>query len=148
MAIATLVHPIQGTVNFINAVTPTGWPIDVANAEEEELRSPGVDGRRWRTTSKQETEITMTTIADATTYAAVIALAQTHMRCKTGDPVIVTVTISGKNYRFRNVHVLDVQPQAVPGPAVGANATSGSTAHLITAWRLMLMDTATVGEVG
>jgi hypothetical protein len=148
MPLATMAHPTVGTLNFLMASTPTGWPIDVANAAEEELTSPGVDSKRWRTTSQQETEITMTTLADSTTYAGVITIAQAYLRCKSGDPVTITVSISGTTYRFRNVHVLDVQPQTIPGAVVGTGATVSSAAHVIAQWRLILMDTAVTGEIG
>ncbi len=148
MAVGTLVHPQSGTFSFLIMSTPTGWPIDQFNIEEEELRSPGVDGRRWRSVSVQHAEISMSTLADATTYAACVTLAKQYRTCQSGLPVTVTVAIAGVTYRFRNVHVLGVSPQVVAGGVFGSGATAGSTAHVFCQWQMILMDPALTGEVG
>ncbi len=148
MAVGSITHPTVGALSFILMNTPTGWPIDQFNIEEEELMSPGVDGKRWRTVSTQHAPIQLTTLADATTYAACITLAQQYRKAKTGDPVILAVTIAGTTYRCRNVHVVDVSPQVNAGGVFGAGATTGSTAHVMCQWQLILMDTTLTGETG
>ena len=148
MTAAYITHPTYGTWGFASMLTPTGWPIDQANAVEEELTSPGVDGKRWRTSSVQETEIQITSLSDFTSYDLAIVAARTYLKMKSGDPVLILVTIRGVNYRFRNVHILDVMPRAVPGTVVGADATANSVAHVVTEWRAVLMDTTVTGENG
>ncbi len=148
MAVGSIVHPQAGTLSFLVMSTPTGWPIDQFNFEEEELRSPGVDGRRWRSVSVQHAEISMRTIADATTYAACIALARKYRTCQSGDPVTVTVAIAGTTYRFRNVHIIGVSPGVDAGGVFGSGATAGSTAHVSCQWQMILMDPALTGETG
>lgn len=146
MAVGSIVHPTVGTLGFLVMSTPEGWPIDQSSTDEEELRSPGVDGLRWRTTSYQHAPVVMTTLADDTSYATLIGLARKYRKCKNGLPVTVAVTIAGVNYTFKNVHVIDVQPRVSPGGCYGAGAASGSAAHIEAVWSLILMNTAATGE--
>ena len=146
MAVGSIAHPAVGTKSFLVMSTPTGWPIDQFRIDEEELRSPGVDNRRWRTVSVQHQEIALTTLMDFDTYANAIIAARDYIRMKTGDPVTVTVTIAGRSYRFSNVHILEVAPQAFPGGMYGAGATAGSTAHVQCQWVMILMDTTATGS--
>lgn len=148
MAVGSITHPFYASANFLVMSTPTGWPVDQFNAEEEELRSPGVDGKRWRTTSIQHMPITMTTVMDSTTYNGCILLARFYRLMKTGDPVVLAVTLAGTTYRFRNVHIVDVNPQVSAGAVYGAGATASSAAHVICTWQLILMDPASTGEIG
>lgn len=146
MAVGSITHPTYGVQSFLVMATDTGWPIDQFNVDEEEMRASGVDGKRWRTLSVQHQPITMQTVADDTTYALCISKARTYRKFKSGDPVIVSVAIAGVTYTFRTVHVLDVSPQVAAGGVYGSGAASGSAAHVLATWQLILMDTAVTGE--
>lgn len=150
MATVSIMHPLSsvGTLNFLAATSQTGWPIDVATVVEEELTSPGIDGKRWRTQMHQHTEIQMNTLADATSWDLAKQQAQLYLQAVTGDPVTLTSTIAGTTYRWRNVHILGVQPLVAPGGCFGAGAASGSAAHIIGTWRLILVNPFGTGETG
>ncbi len=146
MPAASLTHPSLGALSFLVARSASGWPVDQADADEEELRSPGVDGRRWRTTSDQHTQFQISTLIDCTDYKQAITLARKYLACKSGEPVILTATIAGVSYTWRNVHIVNVQPQPEPGTVTGAGTSSNTTAHVNATWDMILMDTAATGE--
>jgi predicted signal transduction protein with EAL and GGDEF domain len=145
MAAATIVHPTYGTFSFIVATTPEGMPPDQFSIEEEELRSPGVDGRRYRTLSVQHPLISMETVADATTHAACVRLSRLYRKAMDGVPVQLNCTIAGTAYKFLDVHIEGVSPVVRIGAASGAEATSGSQAHVLCSWSLRLMNTGLTG---
>lgn len=144
----TVTHPTQGSFNFLASWTDGGWPTDVPLPLEEELRSPGVDGARYRTLGLQEKVFNLSTIVDATAYALAITTAQSHMQLMDGNPVVWSVTMGGALYRYLNVHVLNVTPKCNAGPVVGANALSNSAAWVLTQWQLRLLDTTAQGQTG
>jgi hypothetical protein len=118
---------------FLTFATPTGWLVDQYAVDEEELRSPGVDGRRYRTESQQFPPFTAETIADADSYAAAIARARQYLRTQGGYGDLA-VTIDGTEYRIRRVHVLHVAPRCQPGKVVGAGASAAAAASVLGAW--------------
>ncbi len=123
---------------FLAARMPAGYFDDEAIAQAEELITPGINGRRWRTLFRQFPSFQMTTTHDATEYATA-ALAKQRAEGLVQKLVTLQVTIAGISYTMRNVHVSAVAGQLFPGPLCGAGTASG-TAHVDLTWQFELTD--------
>jgi hypothetical protein len=129
----------QGTsLPFLAARFPAGYFDDEPIAQAEELITPGIDGRRWRTLFKQFPSFQMTTTHDATEYATA-ALTKQRAERLVQKLVTLQVTIGTVSYSMRQVHVSGVAAQLFPGPLCGAGTGSG-TAHVDITWQLELTD--------
>ncbi len=138
MVAANLSVPPIGAFVFLTASSLNGWPIDQVSASEEELRSPGVDGRRWRTESQQQAIIQMQTVIDLATYDAAIVLARSYRRSK-GLVGTLTATIAGTGHIYPKVHIADVMPRVMPGGVFGSGALAGSGGWIICDWNLIVI---------
>ncbi len=126
---------------FLAAQTPVGMVQDRALDQAEELMTPGVNGRRWRTLFAQYPSFEMRTFHEATNYAVGIGMKRTAENL-TQKLVRLNVTISTTTYAYIDIHVSAVLATVHPGPIVGAGAGSG-TSHVEILWQLeMTSDTA------
>ena len=123
---------------FLAARMPAGYFEDEPIAQAEELITPGINGRRWRTLFKQFPSFQMTTTHDATEYATA-ALTKQRAEGLVQKLVTLQVTIGTVSYTMRQVHVSGVLAQLFPGPLCGAGTASG-TAHVDITWQLELTD--------
>ena len=123
-------------VTFLIARTDAGYINDTPTEQAQELTTPGVRGRRWRTVFEQFEPFQLYTVIDAATYAAAIQTKRTIEGFAEGLARL-DVTIAGANYSFTDVKVLGKPAAAlVPFRAIGANATG--QAHVICLWNLVL----------
>ena len=124
------------TLNFVIARTSDGFVSELVQSVTEEMTSPGVDGRRWRTLYDQFPTFTMETVSDATAYADAI---QYHNRAQSfkNELCKMTLTIAGTNYTWSDVHVNDVSSAAVAAPVVYSGSASG-VAHMLARWELVM----------
>jgi len=134
--IATANDATGGTLAFLTAVAPTGFPLTLFSHQEEELTTPGVDGRRWRTVFDQAAPFTLDTIQDCATYSAAMTLAETYHRTR-GRLITLTATIGGTTRTFSRLHILDVTVRATPARTVGSGVLAGATAAVVATWTLV-----------
>jgi hypothetical protein len=129
----------QGTaLPFLAATFPAGTFDDEPVAQAEELITPGINGRRWRTLFLQFPAFQMTTTHEATEYATA-ALTKARAEKMVQKLVTLQVTIDGVAYSMRQVHVSAVIARLFPGPVYGAGTGSGE-AHLDLTWQMELTD--------
>jgi len=126
------------SITFLAAQFPAGFMDLVAIDQAEELMTPGVDGRRWRTIYKQFPSFQMTTISEAATYNAAAALKKVAEKM-VQKLVRLTVVIDAVPVIMREVHVSAVAPRIFPGPIFGAG-TGINLAHIENTWQVELTD--------
>lgn len=114
-----------------------GFLFDEPAAVEEELTTPGVDGKRWRIESYQHRPVVVETLAALVNFTSAIAQARVYHKA-VGRLASVYVGIGSGSEQFTNVHVLDVRPIPRPGKPVGGGASTDSEAHVIALWTLQL----------
>ncbi len=131
------VSPIGGFV-FLTASTPSGWPLDQVATFEEELTSPGVDGRRWRSDSLQHMPIFMQTVIDLASYDEAISIARKYRRCK-GLIGNLSISISGTTHVYPKVHIAEAMPRCLPGRVSGAGAAASNAAFIVCDWVLFIV---------
>lgn len=123
--------------------TPEGYGSFQAMHEEEELTSPGVNGKRWRTVFDQFPPINISTDNPAWTavasHVAACTLADQMRRARGRYGMLVIVSGGTRTLRVL-VHVASVAPRAIPGPIIGPGI-SGS-ASVASAWLLEVLDDA------
>lgn len=125
-----------GVFTFVAAKTDQGFILDQASREEEELKTPGVDGRRWRSKGLQHDEFKLTTVSVVSSFTDAVVLAKEHQALK-GQNVYLTLDAAGTAVPFRNIHVKGVEPVPTRGEVTGAGVSGGVTAHVITVWTLV-----------
>lgn len=130
--------------DFLSINFPSGHPEDRAILQAEELITPGIDGRRWRTVYKQFPSFPMTTTLEATDYAAAVKIKQ-RAENLVQKLVNLSVATSGGNFLYREVHVSAVQVRLFPGPVVGSGTSNGA-AHLEITWQLELTDSGSAQQ--
>lgn len=128
------------SLSFIIARAPGGWPYDQRQVAEEELTSPGVSGRRFRTIYDQYPETVIETLSSVTTYTAAVAEARQHLLCK-GRLARMSVVVGGATLTYPRVHILDCEPVARIGSVIAAGLT-GAGASVACTWRIVLMSEA------
>ncbi len=122
--------------------TSGGFLYTTPAPELEELRTPGVDGKRHRTLSYQFGVVTVQTLADCATFSAGITLGNSY-RSAVGSFLQLSVSVgAGQNLIFKNVYVSGVSPTPRIGQAIGLDASSGNLAHVIANWNLELTEFA------
>lgn len=131
----------QTSISFLCAKMPAGYFDDEPVAQSEELITPGINGRRWRTLFSQFPSFQITTTSEAQTYAGCALIKQNAERM-VNRLVTLNVTIDGVAYKMRNVHVSAVVAQLFPGPVYGSGASASTTAHVDLTWQLELTDFA------
>lgn len=138
--IPSALYPASPALSFIIARADGGWPYDQRQVMEEELSSPGVNGRRFRTVFDQFPETTVETLSSVTNYTAAVAEARQHLLCK-GRLARLSVVVGGATLTYPKVHILDCAPVARVGSVVAADLT-GAGASVACTWRLVLMQDA------
>lgn len=123
---------------------PPGAVPDQLVGMEEELTDVGVDGRRYRRVNQQYTPFILNTVADASSYAAAVALKQKYELTKNAIGVL-TVSMYSVTYQWRNVKVLSVVPKLSAGTLVGNGASATSLAVLFAQWSMVMMDATRPG---
>lgn len=119
------------SLSLLVARTERGAPNALPTVQEEELATPGVDGKRWRVVFRQYEPTELFTVIDCANYEYAVsnkALAESFK----GKLVRLQVTLGSVTYSFRDAHVAGVMATAFPGPAVGGGATGNS--HLVVQW--------------
>lgn len=137
--------PILGSIGygsreipFLAARTDSGYINEIIMDVAEELTSPGVEARRWRTIHGQFPYFKLFTISEYTNYAAAI-------KAKNSAEYMVNVighlslTLGGSPYNFQKLYFASVKAEAAAGPVVAAGSTGGS-AHLMCEWTLCMCD--------
>lgn len=110
--------------------------------ELEELRTPGVDGKRHRTLSYQFGVVTVQTLADCATFSAGVTLGNAY-RSVVGEFMQLSVSVgTGQNLIYKNVYVSGVSPQPRIGQAIGLDASAGNLAHVVATWNIELTEFA------
>jgi hypothetical protein len=130
----------QGGVSipFLAIQTESGMIEDRSLAQAEELTTPGVNGRRWRTIFSQFPSFPMRTFSEATTYATGVNMKR-QAESLTQKTVRLIAEIAATTYAYIDVHVSAVQATVHPGPIAGAGAGSGA-AHVEIVWQLEMTD--------
>lgn len=118
---------------------PPGAAPDQNEWIEEPLQDVGVNNQRFRIINQQFTPFTLNTVADASTYAAGVIIAQGY-RLTRGAIGNLSVTLSGTATRWRNVKVLSVVPSVRRGQLVGDGASATSLCVIYAAWQMVLTD--------
>jgi hypothetical protein len=120
-------NPSSVVLNFIGASSEAGGPNLALAAEEEELTSPGIDGRRYRTTFRQYAPFSVSVISDHATYAEAWNQ-KWNIELLKGRVADLIWTIAGTVYPVRSLHITDATAAITMGASAGPNATSGATA--------------------
>lgn len=124
--------------NFLAVNFDYGWPSDPFVLEAEMLEANGVDGRRWREERSQSDLIQMRGISDAASYFQGITISRYF---KGAVHKLVNLDPSfDRVYRWKNIHIESVSCRVIAGKAVGTNATSGSSAIIISNWTFYQTD--------
>jgi len=135
MAIVGSLSIDSKTIEFVIARTEAGFAGEMRQEMSEELVSPGVNGRRWRTVYTQFVPFGMTTISDASTYTVAVAL-KNRAENFTNKLCNLKLTVDGGSYTWAKVHVNAVRAVAVAGPVVYAGSSTG-IAHMACEWNLV-----------
>ena len=122
------------SIPFLAVQTASGMLEDQLLAQAEELTTPGVNGRRWRTIFSQYPSFAMRTFSEATTYERGVALKRAAEGL-TQKTVRLTVIISAAAYDYAKVHVSGVRAIVHPGPIVGSGSSTNA-AHVEIEWQL------------
>lgn len=148
MAVATLViyatsTAAAGIPNFSFDTFPTvdGYPSFQTEIQEEELTSPGIDGKRWRTVFSQYPPVVVDESNPAWTAVSTHILAANLadlMRQAKGRFGLLTVSTGGTRTVKMNVHVSAVRARVNPGSIVGPSI-SGS-ASVFSTWVLDVLE--------
>ena len=126
------------TFNFLTMRTiEGGFLLDEPAAVEEELTTPGVDGKRWRIESYQHRPVVIETVAALTDFYSAVQQARQYHKA-VGKLATVNLTSGDEDYVFESVHIVDVRPIPRPGRPVGGGASASSEAHLVALWTLQL----------
>ena len=139
MAVATLtlrtdeLDPEPIVLNFLAALTEEGYPLDQLVNQEEELTTPGVTGKRWRTVFQQYKPVAVQTVADQSSHVNAVNDAQKYERAVGRWGKLVVTTGAARTVAL-TVHVSAVRARVSPGPTVGSGATNGSAATIFADW--------------
>ncbi len=131
---------IIGPYTFLTAaVVEGGFLFQTPEVVEEKLTTPGVDGSRWRTVSNQMLPASIDAVSEALSFLNAVSAASAFRFMK-GELVPVVWTTGGYTYRYKDVHVSDVQCKPTAGAVVGGGASSSAVAHVRTLWILEATD--------
>ncbi len=121
-------------ISFLAIQTPSGMLNDQIMAQSEELVTPGVNGKRWRTLFHQYAPFPMRTFSEVSDYAAGVTVKRGAESLKEKN-VRVIASIGTATYAYVFVHVHGAEVVIHPGPMAGAGTGSG-TAHVEIVWQL------------
>lgn len=139
MPAAQFVTP-EETYTFLSfSILAGGFPSRRPMVVEEEILSPGVSGRRWRTVYEQHPAVTAETVSEASDFQHASAVAEAMRKAK-GETATLSVTVDGISYRFKNVHISDVAPIPRSGAVVGGGATANTNGHVVCRWTFELTE--------
>lgn len=128
---------VGNVFTFSTAKTDKGFVLDQSARDEEELVTPGVDGRRWRSKGLQHDVFTVETVAGTATFNDAIILAKQHRSAKGRNVSLTLDAGNGVTVPFQNIHVKDVTAVPTPGALTGAGVSGGINAHVVTTWTLV-----------
>jgi hypothetical protein len=133
-----------GTYTFLTARTVGGgfFRSDAPVVVEEELTTPGVDGRRWRTQSRQFPTITVETVSGCTNFAEAVDKSTAYGKL-VGTLVDISITADGVPFVFNKVHVASVVGEPRRGDVSGADAGTPATAYVYSTWTFVETEFAT-----
>lgn len=139
MSVATITAANASlSIPFLAVQFPSGF-MDIAPVDQaEELTTPGVNGRRWRTIFSQFPSFQMTGIVEASTYSAAAAY-KTMGEKMVQKLVTLSVTIDNAVVSIKQAHVSAVESRIFPGPVYGAGA-GANAAHLEMVFNIELTD--------
>lgn len=127
------------TVQFLRFLTEEGFQNEQAEINEEELTTPGVDGRRFRTVLRLHEPTAAETTQDCATYNDAKALKKLYQSFR-GRNCILNVNAGGISYSYQRVHISAVKAFAHPGKIAGAGASASSAAFVDATWSLVVME--------
>lgn len=133
MSVGTISRP-GISLPFVCANTPAGMIDDTPITQAEELITPGVNGRRWRTLFDQYPSFQMTTYHEVTHYDAGVQMKR-KAEGLVQKLVTLSVTIGGVNHPLKDTHVSAIAVVVHPGPMAGDGVGSGQ-AHVEITWQL------------
>lgn len=137
MALASLT--VNDTVvYFLRFLTEEGFQGEVQQIQEEELTTPGVDGRRFRSIFKQYVPTQADTTIDCATYNDAKAVKKLYEGF-VGKNGTLSVTAGGVAYNYRKVHIAAVKASAHVGNVSGSGVSGGNTAYVDATWSFILM---------
>ena len=145
---ATLTLPGGSEVfTFLTARTDAGSILNQPWIEEEPLETPGVDGMRWRTLRLRHRAFRITTVTGCATFSDAVQTAKTYLRAK-GRNCSYSNNSATASFSYSNLHIDEVEPIPTAGPVIGAAASSGLLAHVITVWTVTPTNFAESDQVG
>lgn len=130
MSVATLtltttdLDPSPGVFSFDTFLTPDGWAAYIAQHVQEELTTPGVNGKRWRTVFDQAPQLQARCVSAQADYATAVATAA-RLRETVGRYANIVLTTGALAIKLK-VYIAAAPSTALPGPVVVAG--SGATA--------------------
>ena len=133
--IATISVTGVGAINAVSFITAKGFLDLFPLVTEEELTTAGVDGRRWRTISRQFPPFQAQTDSQCADFTQAVNLKRL-CELMVGEVCTLTVSIGGRTYIGRDVHILAVMAQPMPGKLIVAGG-SASNAYLTATWSLV-----------
>lgn len=146
MSVATLTLRTSGidpgplTFAFDTFPSADGYASFQSQHQEEELTSPGVDGKRWRTIFDQIPQLVVEGAWTAvSTHSAACDLAD-QMRSAMGRQGLLIIVSGGTRSIRLNVHVTAVRPIVNPGVIVGPGVSTGA-ASVMSTWTFDITET-------
>lgn len=129
------------TITFDTFPSVEGYPSYEGAHEEEELTSPGVDGKRWRTVYDQIPALVIDggnpAFSAVANHSAACDLADKMRRSKGRFGLLVVVSGGTRTIRL-NVHITAVLPRVNPGPIVGPGISGN--ASVASAWVMDVLE--------
>ncbi len=122
------------SIPFLAVQTASGMIEDQTLAQAEELITPGINGRRWRTLFSQYPSFQMVTFSETATYETGVIMKR-KAESLTQKLVRLNATIAAATYAYVDVHVSAALAIVHPGPIAGAGAGSGA-AHVEITWQV------------
>jgi len=129
------------TLNFDTMPTADGFASFEDMHEEEELTSPGIDGKRWRTVYDMIPQVVVDAgnpaFTAVATHSAACDLADKMRRAKGRFGLLVVVTGGTRTTRLY-VHITAVSPRVVPGTIIGPGVSGASS--VASAWVMDVLE--------
>ena len=110
---------------------------------EEELRTPGVNGRRFRRLFKQYTPFTARTAFGSDSYATSNGYASDYLSA-IGRIAYISTTVGGQSLQYPSVKILGVSPMVGVGSYISQDNTFASL--IMADWSLVAFADASVNS--
>jgi hypothetical protein len=125
-----------GAASFTNFLNAEGFINNFQIAQEEEMTSEGVAGRRWRLVSLQFEPFTVETVAAAANYAQAVNLKQLYASMqRSGALATLVLDAGGRTYIGRDVKIRMVTAMPINGELAMSDRTIAD-AHCLATWSL------------